>query len=615
MAKSSSSASKTAVWILLGLLIVSLAGFGATGIGGNIRAVGTVGDKDIGVNQYANALQSDLRALSAQAGQSIPFTTAQQLGLPQQTLSRVVTIRALDHEMGALGLSVGDEFVQQRVLGNEAFLGLDGKFDSANYRYALQQSGLTVTEFEDSLREEATRTLAQGAVLSGNSMPSSYADTVVAFIGEHRTATAARLTVSDLQTEIAVPSDADLQGYYDANIDQYSLPETKEITYAWLSPDMIVDTVEIEEDVLRASYDERSAEFNTPERRLVERLVFPSAEDANAALARVTSGEIDFEALVTERGLKLDDVDMGDVSRDALGAAADSVFAGATGDVVGPADTNLGPALFRINGILAAQNTPFEEARAQLQDELASDRARRIVEQQINDIDDLLAGGATIEELGPETDMEVGKISWSPEMSDGLAAYEAFRTAASAVTTSDFPEVAVLEDGGIFTIRLDEVLAPRPQPFDEVKDRVEAGWQTAETRAALRAQADALLPQITADAGLADLGLETEVIEGISRQGFVDGLPRTAQEALFDANVGDTMVIEDVSTVLILRLDEITPVDPDDADIAAFRDRLTEQAENSLSQDLFDAFASDIQQRAGIYIDQNAINAVHASFQ
>ena len=57
MAKATKSLSKTAVWILLGLLFIGLAGFGADGLTGNIRTIGNVGDKYIDVNAYANQLQ------------------------------------------------------------------------------------------------------------------------------------------------------------------------------------------------------------------------------------------------------------------------------------------------------------------------------------------------------------------------------------------------------------------------------------------------------------------------------------------------------------------------------------------------------------------------------
>jgi peptidyl-prolyl cis-trans isomerase D len=48
--------------------------------------------------------------------------------------------------------------------------------------------------------------------------------------------------------------------------------------------------------------------------------------------------------------------------------------------------------------------------------------------------------------------------------------------------------------------------------------------------------------------------------------------------------------------------------------VKRLRAQLTSQASSAVAQDLFDAFATDIQQRAGINLDQNALNAVHANF-
>lgn len=614
MAARGNTISKTFIWILLALLIVGLAGFGATNLGGNIRTVGSVGDKPISVDLYARTLQEDLRALSAQAGQNVPFSTAQALGVDQQSLARVVTSRALDHETAELGLSVGDAQLQQQILGMDAFQGISGQFDREAYRFALDNAGLSEAEFEESLREEASRTLVQGAILSGNSVPDVYADTLVAFIGERRNATMARLSAADLAEPVDAPTPEQLKAYYDENIDNYTLPETKKITYAWLSPDMIADTVEVDESALKAAYDDRTAEFNKPERRLVERLVYGTEEDANSAKAQLEAGGATFESLVEARGLALGDVDLGDLEKGALGTAGDAVFAATTGDVVGPLASDLGPALFRINGILAAQETSFEDARAQLKDELSADRARRVVEAQISDIDDLLAGGATLEDLAKETDMELGTIDWFNGAEDGLAAYEAFRDEAQAVTVEDFPKVEVLEDGGIFAMRLDEVLEPRPQPMDEITERVTTGWRTVATRDALRAEAEALLPQITADSDFAEVDLAAEQLTELMRSGFVENVPAAAILELFKTDLGATAIVEDGGDILVLRLDAVLPADEDSDDIKALRTQLSNQAASGVAQDLFTAFATDIQQRAGIRLDQNALNAVHANF-
>ncbi|MEP5152800.1 SurA N-terminal domain-containing protein, partial [Planktotalea sp.] len=230
MAIGKSKLSKTFIWILMAMLIVGLAGFGATNLGGNIRSVGAVGDKSISVDLYARTLQEDLRAISAQAGQAVPFTTATALGVPAQSLARVVTTRALDHETAELGLSVGDTELQEQILNISAFQGLSGQFDREAYRFALQNAGMTEAAFEESIREEAARTLVQGAILSGNRVPDAYADTLVAFIGERRNATISRLTPADLAEVVAAPTPEQLQTYYDENIENYTLPETKQIT-------------------------------------------------------------------------------------------------------------------------------------------------------------------------------------------------------------------------------------------------------------------------------------------------------------------------------------------------------------------------------------------------
>jgi peptidyl-prolyl cis-trans isomerase D len=614
MAGRGNALSKTFIWILLALLIVGLAGFGATNLGGNIRSVGAVGDKTISVELYSRTLQEDLRAISAQTGQNIPFSTAQALGVDRQALARVITTRALDHETAELGLSVGDAQLQQQILSMSAFQGINGQFDREAYRFTLENAGLSEAEFEETLREEAARTLVQGAILSGNTVPDTYANTLVAYIGERRNATVARLKAEDLATPVAEPTEAQLQTYYDENIDAYTLPETKQITYALLSPDMIADTVEVDEAMLQTAYDERESEFNKPERRLIERLVYGNDDSASAAKAQLEAGGTTFETLVEDRGLALADIDLGDLDQGALGAAGEAIFAAETGDVVGPLQSDLGPALFRINGILAAQETSFEDARAQLRDELAADRARRVVEAQINDIDDLLAGGATLEDLAKETDMVLGNIDWSSEAGDGIAAYEVFREGAQAITVDDFPKIEVLEDGGIFAMRLDEVHAPRPQPLAEITERVSVGWRTQATLEALRAEAEALLSQITAESDFADVDLEADTLTEVTRTGFVADIPPAAILALFEAEKGASVVVDDVTDVLIVRLDDVLAADEDSDDIQALRTQLNNQAATAVAQDLFEAYATEIQQRAGIQLDQNALNAVHANF-
>ncbi|WP_212524644.1 peptidylprolyl isomerase [Actibacterium sp. MT2.3-13A] len=600
------------VWILLLLLIVGLAGFGVGNFGGSVNAVGKVGDEEITVDDYARELQRALREQSAAQGRSITLAEAQATGVVAQVRASVVAAAAMDNEAGRMGLSVGDAAVRDQLLAIPAFQGVDGKFDREAYRFALEQNRLTEAEFEAQIREETARSLLQGSVVAGLRAPQAYADTLYDFIAARRSFTFARLDAAALDAPVPAPSTEQARAYYEANEPAFTAPESKRITYAWLTPDMLIDTVEVNEQMLRDLYEERLSDYVIPERRLVERLVFGTMEEAEAAAARLEAGEVTFDALVEERGLSLDDIDMGDVSAADLGAAGAPVFALQEPGVTGPHMSDLGPALFRMNAVLAAQETPFEAARDELRAELAQDRARRIIADDVTDIDDRLAAGATVEDLAKETGMELGEITYYPGLQDGIAAYDAFREAAAALQEGDFPEVIELEDGGIFAMRLDEVTAPRLRPFEEVSDAVTAGWQAEETRRLLAEKATALKALLDAGDAFETLGLTVETAEGLTRGAVT---PVALAKRLFALEeVGQTAVVEDASGVYLARLDAILP--PDDADPATtfLRQTLEGQAAQSLSQDIYAYFAESLVSGAGLTLDQTAMNAVHAQF-
>ena len=179
-------ASRVVVWFILLLLIVGLAGFGATNFGGTVNSIGKVGDTPIDVTRYARALQQQINAISQQTGQNLTLAQAQQFGLDQAVLQQLIGTVALENEAKILGLSVGDEQVRNQVLQIPAFQGVDGKFSRENYRFALEQSGLKESAFEATLRAEVARTMIQGAVASGVIAPKVLVDTILTFIAERR---------------------------------------------------------------------------------------------------------------------------------------------------------------------------------------------------------------------------------------------------------------------------------------------------------------------------------------------------------------------------------------------------------------------------------------------
>ncbi len=601
-------------WIIVGVILLGLAGFGTGGLSGNIRNIGTVGDKDVTVASYQRALNEQIRALSAQFGQQISFQQAQAFGIDQVALSQVVLLRTLDNEASQLGVSVGDARVFERLQAIPSFQGAGG-FNRDTYRLALQQTGQTAEEFETGIREETARTLLQAAVVSGIPAPDAYADALVQYISENRSITWAVVDASDLTAPVPGATPAAQQEYYDANPAEFTLPEARNITYVWLTPNMILDDMVVTDEAVSALYNQRIAEFVQPERRLVERLVYLNQERANDAMARLDAGEITFEDLVAERGLTLADIDLGDVSQEDLRSAGEAVFAADAGDVVGPFNSPLGPALFRMNAVLASQETSLEEAAPALRDELAADAAREYINDSADPIVDLLAGGATMADLAERTDMRLGTIEWTPENTDGIAAYDAFRREAAAIQEGQFAEIYDLADGGIFALTLDGITPPTLQPLDDVRDAVSAAWQDQARQEAVIALAEEIAADILPLTGFETVGLEPTVEEGMTRRTFIEGTPPDFNDQIFAMAIGDVRVVDAEDRALVVRLDNIAAPDLNDESVVAQRDAVAETARAGIAQDIFDAYANALRQQTEQSLNQQTINAVNAQFQ
>ncbi|MGN7867967.1 SurA N-terminal domain-containing protein [Paracoccus sp. 22332] len=607
----------TIVWVLMGLMVLGLGGFGVTSFSGGSTAIGSVGDTTITADDYARALRQQMNAYQQQTGQPLSMAQAQAMGLPQAVQSQLITAAALEEQARRIGVSVGDEKVRQTILEAPAFRGPTGSFDRAGYAEILRRENLSEAEFEREVRTDEARLLIQRAVAGGVDAPPAAVDTTAKWILERRDVAWRELTADLLPAPITEPDEATLKAWHSANADRFTAPEMRKITYVWLTPEMLAPTVQLDEAALRAAYDANIDEYQKPERRLVSRLVFPSVQDAEAAKAQIDAGTAPFEAFVLQRGLQAEDAELGEVSQADLGAAGEAVFAPDQPGVVGPIQTDLGPALFAVHAILEPVNIPFEDAQQDLRAEAAVDRAARTIEDRTAEYEDLLAGGASLEQVAEETELELGTIDWSagaaPE-EGSIAGYQAFRDRAAQISEADFPELASLDDGGVFALRLDQVVPPTLRPFEEVRAEVEADWRQAETHRQLLALAEEQRLSPAAPEG--QPAPEWTAAPDITRDGWIEGIPAEAVARAFAiAEPGDIEIVDAENRVILLRLDAIDEANLTGEDAQRITDAVSSRLSQSLQADIFDYYARAVQREAGIKLDQSAINAINAQVQ
>lgn len=602
-------------WLMLGAIVFGFGGYGVTNFGGGVGSVGTVGDQTITTKDYYREMEQSLNAYRAQNGQNITAQQAIQAGLAGQVQQRLVVTAALDNADDKLGLSVGNTALRHAISQMKAFQGADGKFDDQTYGFVLDRNNMSKSEFEAQMRKQLSRDLLQQAFAGMVPAPKAYVDTIVAYAGQQRGFSLLKISSSELKGPLPTPTDAELKAYYDAHKADFTQPEAKIITYAALTPDMIASSIKIDDKTLRQLYEKNKADYVTPEKMNLDRLVFPDEAAAKAAKAALDAGTKTFADLVKERGLKMSDINLGNVTQERLSkAAGDAVFARKDKGVVGPVQSALGPALFQINDITPADETSFAEAKDELAQGLQEERAGQQISAQIETINDKLAGGATLEDLAKETKMQLGHIDFTQGDSEGMAAYDAFRAAAEKVKEGDYPQIIQLKDGGIAALRLDSIRKASVIPYDKVADKVKAGWQKQSTDKALAARGAEIVKQVEGGADLASFG-KVEAEDPVLRNGYIDGIPQSVIPDVFKLKkTGDLGSVQSGDAVYVYRLDKIEAANTKDEDIQKLQAQLRATAAQGIAGDGFNMFATALMAQTKVKLDQAAISAVNAQF-
>ena len=611
--KKKSGASKLAVWVIVGLLMFGMIGFGAAGLNGTKRSLGTVGEKNVSISSYSNALQSETNRFQEQIGRTLTQQEVQSIGLDKRALSRVINTRALDQLVSDLGLSIGDARVRSQVLEIPDFQGLDGQFDRVAYAEILQRNNLKEVEFETSLREDSVRSLLQKAVIAGINTPPAYSEAIVSYISETRDFSWARLTQEDLVVPTPLATEEDLVTFHTENAPKFTTPAAKTITYIWLTPEIMTESIVVSDTDLRTSYESRSDEFIQLPSRLVERVIFPRQEEAQNAMDDIREGKSTFEQVVEGRGLTLQDVDLGSVTKTSLGDAGALVFALTEPGVTGPVVTDLGPALFRVNALLDGNTQTFEMVKDELRIDAALDIAISEIASISEEVDDLLSSGATLEDVASETQMELGNLDWNVVAKNGIASYDEFQRAATSVTLEDFPTLTNLGDNGLFAIRFEADVAAILQPLDDVRKNVAAAWTIQTAHQQLVSLAERIAPQVSLDVPIARFGLTENLEDDMARSDTVEDTPSTLVFTAFETNLGTATVLENGSSVILLIPRKEYAADLGNEQVKSIQSIMQSRINSAMEQDIFEAFSNAVREAVNVDINQTTLRSVNNS--
>jgi peptidyl-prolyl cis-trans isomerase D len=383
------------VLIFLTVLIVpSFVVFGVHGwqeYAADAGTIAKVGDQTVTRQEYDSVLRAQTERMQQMFGGAVD---ASQINTPEMrgaVLDNLIQQKLLTQETLKKHLSVPDAQVREALLAIPAIAQLrrpDGSIDEAKYEQLLSAQNLTPQRLEAQIRFELASNQLPSSVQASAMLPKSVLERFAQLRAQQREVSVLSFPVADYAGKI-VPTQAQIQAYYDAHKAAFQTPESAEIQYVVLDPKAMPASAQTppSDDVLRKMYQDNLKQYTTQEQRRASHILIASPADASPAdhakakakadalLEQVRKHPDDFAKLASanseDPGSKANGGDLGFFTRDAMVKPfADATFAlKHEGDVSDVVKSDFGYHIIKLTGIKPEQTKSFDEVKAQLADQ------------------------------------------------------------------------------------------------------------------------------------------------------------------------------------------------------------------------------------------------------
>jgi len=582
-----------------------------------------VGDIEVERAAVENEVQREINRLRPMLGNQFGTNEAKALGLVEAIMQRQINDTSILLAARELGVAVSDDLVSASIKNNPAFQGLGG-FDRSRFQQALYSNLLNENGYIALTRRQMSRYQLIES-LGGNTVPKILVEQIYRHRQEKRIAETVFIADKE-QKDIPEPGQVELQEFHKKNAAQFTAPEYRTLTVIRLEASVLAKDISVTDEELKEAYGAREDEFTTKATREVRQMILATEEEAKRAHKALSEGA-KFSAVAKDIA-KMDEAttSLGRLSPSGLPfpELVDAVFSLKEGETSAPVKSQLGWHLFRVSGIQEGGKKTLDEVKGNLQKAVAKEKAVDSMYELANRLEDVLGGGATLEEAAGQMNLKVTKF----EALDKSGLDKSGKRATSlpggdflniAFATDEGADSALTETGsdGYFILRVEGIVPPALKPLDTVKEKVAEALK-AEKRAEIsKKSAEAIVTRVNG-------GASFDAIAGEMRQSFKtspaitrrpdkndSGLSQSLITKIFAINPGKAVLDRTDSGYTVARLKTIVAADPakDDKGVK----ELSGTIGNALEADILSQLAGAYRKRFGVNVNRQVVNSLFTS--
>lgn len=488
---------KVIVIVMLSLLVLSFALWGVADVfrgGTGDGVVAKVGDTEVSQNEFQKIMQQETAKLQERFGNSITPDIIKSLQIENRVIRQLVNDKLFDQAVKDIGVMVGEDPALQEIASIPDLRNEDGTFNADNFRNYLYSIGENEQSFINKVREAIARKQLMDSLTSNPIIIPELVKAVYVHDNERRSAEIAVIPANFIKS-VGEPNDNQLMEYYETEKNKFSAPEYRSFSYVVLEKSSINADEEISQEEIEQSYNDRLEEFSAPEKRTVLNILFDSKEQALKAYEKLRQGQ-DILSVARENGKTEKEITLENISqKDLLPELAGRAFSLDKGGYSEPIETSFGWHIINISDISPATAVSLEKVKDEIKKHLLEEKTDQIVYSTSTKLDDIIAGGGTLEEALSELGLKSvsvnlvdrsGKLKGS-EASFQLPPIDNMLEAVFSLQEGETSNVHTSPDGkSYFVVRADKVQPGRIKAIDEVRGSVVVAWKEHKKKELLR---------------------------------------------------------------------------------------------------------------------------------
>lgn len=467
--------------VALSMVVTLIPGFGSS-TSSDDTVVAEVGKKAITIRQVQNELQGMVR------NRQVPAEMLQVYA--PQFIDQMIMERAVSYQAARLGFTVTDAELASTIRTILPRFFNNGELIDRNaYESFLAERGLSIPEFEATMRDQILRSRLQnlaieGVVVTPQEVQAEY----------QRTKKKAKVDYivfkpEDLKAAVKV-SPEDLKTYYEANKNNYMDPEKRALALLIADQEKIAATINVPETQLRQAYDARREQYRTPERVKARHILLQTTGKSPADVAKIKQKAEDLLKQVKSGGdfAELAKKNSDDTTSAVKGGELGWVVRGQTvknfetsafslkpGSISDLITTEYGFHIIQVQEKQDAHTQSFDEVK----DQLATELKKQVVFERMQQGADqaraaLQKPGANVDQIAAQHNLELVRIekAASGQAYPQVGAVPDLDASLAGLKKGDVTPVVQAPGDKLVLAQVLDVFPAHVQPFTEVENAV-----------------------------------------------------------------------------------------------------------------------------------------------